>query len=701
MSSRVRNSFAVLALLALWAAFRAGPLLAETARPEEARTVHIAGGLTDEELLVLSAALAGQDESSLLLLDSEGTAAYLKAFLTAYKPTRVVPVGRFSQDATGLEKRWGVPVAPILRWGEAATQRLWQSLLPQASQVVVCPVEPRRQLLQAAAFAGALRAPLFITHDRPEEITALRGLLDKGTVRQLYRVGAAPRIRVGKGVEAIHLADEAVVAAAYRRALTRTGTIRNLVVTNPTDTSSKSGSLSILGPWLAVRKHAALLLTSPNGKDVAEVVNQSIRASELRRTDTLLLLGDLDAIPVWERPNPVEGDKDEVIEMEPLTPTGSAPARFATGRLFHEDRAVIPLMLARQRLLSVPRGPRRILVASNPGGGLRLLETLSRTTVQELRNAGYETTALFRDEVAGPKLREQLPEHDIFLWEGHQATLIREYKFPEWNEPLPPSLIFLQSCLALVDYKVQPALTHGAVGVIGTSTRMYSASGGACSLAFFDALLYEGQTVGGALRQAKNFLLAYALLKEKRLGDAAVRKGANVRAAWAFTLWGDPTLRLPLPEAQRRQDPIRHEVEGNTIRLKVPVDGRHEVRTQHYFVTAPPNTRMAGLVRKGDDKDSPRSLLPMLFAEVYLPRARPGCTPCLHTRLPSSRWVFCWDEHRRCGYLLALPREIDAGELRFRVEWKPAEENPSRDRKGAVGQAPPAPLRSRLGQSAP
>src|SRR5207249_3406504 len=135
-----------------------------------------------------------------------------------------------------------------------------------------------------------------------------------------------------------------------------------------------------------------------------------------------------------------------------------------------------------------------------------------------------------------------------------------DFGFPSWDEPLPPSLMFLQSCLALVEAEAQPLLTRGAVAVIGTSTRTFAASGGACSMAFFDGLLYDDQTLGGALRQAKNFLLASTLLKEKRLGKAAARKGASLRAAWAFTLWGDPTLRLPAPQRPDSvRTPVRHE----------------------------------------------------------------------------------------------------------------------------------------------
>src|SRR5205085_4438313 len=140
-------------------------------------------------------------------------------------------------------------------------------------------------------------------------------------------------------------------------------------------------------------------------------------------------------------------------------------------------------------------------------------------------------------------------------------------------EPMPPAFVFLQSCLALKEPKVQRLLSRGAVGVVGTSTRTYSGSGGACSLAFFNALLYDDQTLGGSLRQAKNFLLAYSLLKEKRLGEKAQLAGINLRSAWAFTLWGDPTLRLPRPEPPPdARAPIRCQVRGHELVVALPPD---------------------------------------------------------------------------------------------------------------------------------
>ncbi len=315
-------------------------------------------------------------------------------------------------------------------------------------------------------------------------------------------------------------------------------------------------------------------------------------------------------------------------------------------------------------------------MASNSGGSLSLLETFSRNTIETLRDAGYATTALIGSQVSRDELRKQMPLHELFLWEGHSGTLMNDYEFPTWEDPLPPTFVFMQSCLSLTEPRLHSLFSRGAVGVIGSSTRTYSGSGGACSLAFFNALLYERQSVGDALRQAKNFLLAYSLLKQKRLGKEATRTGANLRSAWAFTLWGDPTLQLPLPPQSAENPPrrpfIHHEVHGNTILVSLPEKAETVVRTDKYQVTLSANGLFAGLVRKTKIEDR-RPLVPFVFAEVHLPRARPGRTPHLSSRLPSNRWVFCWDERRRCGYLLATPRPDDTGELRFHVRWESVE----------------------------
>src|SRR5205823_12366604 len=64
---------------------------------------------------------------------------------------------------------------------------------------------------------------------------------------------------------------------------------------------------------------------------------------------------------------------------------------------------------------------------------LPLMETFSRNTARELRNGGYRTTTLFGLEVNKEDVRRLLPEHDLFLWEGHYKTLVDHYGLPSWS----------------------------------------------------------------------------------------------------------------------------------------------------------------------------------------------------------------------------------------------------------------------------
>jgi Peptidase family C25 len=300
------------------------------------------------------------------------------------------------------------------------------------------------------------------------------------------------------------------------------------------------------------------------------------------------------------------------------------------------------------------------------------LETCSRVSAAELANSGYDVTPLFGRALYPSRLRTELPRHDLVLWEGHHNTLINDWHFPSWDEPLPPSFVFLQSCLALTEEKVTPLLARGSMAVLGSSSRIYSATGGAFSGAYLDAVLYDRQSLGAALRQAKNFLTAYGQLKEKRLDNARLT-GANLRSAWAFTLWGDPTLRLPAPPVPTDAKPaVRCVVNGDAIAMHVPeatfdfAGDRPSGSPVRYQVPFRPNARIAGLVRPADEG---KLLVPLAFAEVPLPHGPVGATPRLVTKLADSQWVFVWDARRRVGSLLAMPKTTGEQVMRFRVEW--------------------------------
>jgi hypothetical protein len=632
------------------------------------KIVFLGGQLAPEDLVTFTTTLAASRHPGVVLLDSAKASPYTKAYLAAFQPERVELIGTFPEGRVEVERRLEIQTKRMTAWTGGLPRDLWREVFPKAERVVVCRPQPRGLLLQAACLAGALGAPLFVAHGTGGESDEFRQRLADWGAKRVYAAGDVGKLTRDLGeVRVTRLADERAVAAAYLKWQTKKGPIRTFVVANRADDEEGLGGMASLAPWIALQKRAALLLTNPAGDDVEAIVAEALRDERLREADTLLLVAGLKAIPTRKRPNPIPGDKDAEIEMEPFTPSGSEPCTFATGRLFHDDLAIVPLMLARERLAR-SEGPRRALVASNPGGSLPLLETFSRSTIQELRNAGYQTRTLVGRNLTKDALRRRMPEADVILWEGHHNTLVKEWNMPEWDEPLPPALVFLQSCLALQDWKAQPLLSRGAVAVVGTSTRTYSGSGGACSLAFFNAVLYDDASLGGALRQAKNFLLAYALLKEKRLGMDAQRTGANLRAAWAFTLWGDPTLKLPRPpRPEEPREPIRREVHGRTIVLSLPPEPHDKVKSARFQAQMPPNGRLAGLVRKEGDADG-QPLVPLVFAEVYLPKVPAGQTAVLRSRLPESHWVFNWDARRRCGYLLVEPRSRDTEELKFRVE---------------------------------
>jgi hypothetical protein len=663
-----------------------GILGADPAPASAEKVVYVGGKLSPDALLQFTVATAACKDA-VVLLESEKTRAANKAFLSAYHPDQLVAVGSFSESVAEMERRLDLKATP-LDWSRRPTRDEWHALFARADLVVVCPAEPRAQLLQAACLAGTVHAPLVIWDGKAEEAEELGELLKRWKTRQLYAIGeAAKKCREFTDVDVVSLEDASAVAARQLKELMLSGPVRTLVVANPSDLGDGLCGMSTLAPWIAARKHAALLLTNAAGANAESVIRAAQENKDLQSADVLIFVANLKAIPMIRRPNPIPGDKDQSIEMEPMTPPGLAPYTFATGRLFHEDPAVVMLMLARQCLLAEKRGPLKALLASNPGSSMPLLETFSRNTAKELRNAGCETTAVFGKDINRDDLRRSLTNHDIFIWEGHHNTLINDYAFPDWDDALPPSLVFLQSCLALTEGKTHPLLLHGAIGVVGSSTRVYSASGAACSLAFFDALLYDDESLGGSLRQAKNFLVAYACLKEKRLGDQAKRSGANLRSAWSFTLWGDPTLNLPHSEApEDALPPVRHEVHGDTIVLALPEKTHEKVNThlagidKKYQVQMPPNGRLAGLVHKDDYEDG-QPLVPFVFAEVHLPTAPPGKRPRLHSRIPSSHYVFCWDEHRNTGYLLVEPRPGDQGELRFRIHWDAPAAAPVREAK--------------------
>src|SRR5438552_3659487 len=227
------------------------------------RVVFFAGGLSDENLVSLTANIVASGHPGLILIDSAKLNQQHKQFLQAFQPERVILVGSFPDGRVDLENRLGVPISPVISWNEGPPLALWKELFQQAKRVVFCPADPRSELLQAACLAGVLKAPLYITTGQPGENELLcQQMIDWGT-QEIYAVGDAARVvsklklaHEGTPIKLIHLRNAEMVAQAHRRHLRKQGPIENLVVANPADGKRGLTNLSALAPWIAVQRQA-------------------------------------------------------------------------------------------------------------------------------------------------------------------------------------------------------------------------------------------------------------------------------------------------------------------------------------------------------------------------------------------------------------------------------------------------------------
>jgi len=231
-------------------------------------------------------------------------------------------------------------------------------------------------------------------------------------------------------------------------------------------------------------------------------------------------------------------------------------------------------------------------------------------------------------------------------------------------EPDPPaaelaacSVVFLQSCHSLEDYTATGLFGKGGAAFIGSVTSIHSASGSAFAKAFADGVLLRGDTVGEALREARNYFLCLANLKSRR----GHKECAKVyRVALTFRLWGDPEL-VVFPGGT--QEPRRAAISGRIasareLVIQTPDRRLPEVSTQRYVMQTFPGGAAAGLVKRR--KTSPqRRILPLYFLRLPCP---PGLTPASAVRLLQDqeeipRGVGLVDALGRSLYVLYLPAD--------------------------------------------
>jgi len=219
-------------------------------------------------------------------------------------------------------------------------------------------------------------------------------------------------------------------------------------------------------------------------------------------------------------------------------------------------------------------------------------------------------------------------------------------------------LVVFQSCHSLEEPLARRVFQSGGVAVMGSTTNVHSASGSAFVKAFCDGLLYRGDTVGEALRDARNYFLCLAALKAKR---GHKEQAKVVRAALSFRLWGDPEVRI-LPYSLRgpSKSPVSARFgDGNDILIRTPARRLAECETEKYLVRMFPGCQLAGIVKRLKEKPV-RRIMPMYFFRLPMPEGL-----ATHERMDihregdtSPRATFLVDPLKRFVYVLYFPEKV-------------------------------------------
>lgn len=223
-------------------------------------------------------------------------------------------------------------------------------------------------------------------------------------------------------------------------------------------------------------------------------------------------------------------------------------------------------------------------------------------------------------------------------------------------------VVVLQSCRSL-DEPISKVIFHaGGTGVIGSVTSIHSASGSAFMHNMSGGMLYRQETIGEALRDARNYFLCLARLKHSR-GHKEQAKA--YRVAMSFRLWGDPELRVV---SHTLKQPVRRPVAaslaaGDKVQVRFPARHLPEVRTARYLARLFPGSQMAGIVTKLKGREE-RRVLPLYFFRFPLPAGFPDKG---YSRLASAgetkpAAAFLIDAFDRYLYVVYFPKKAEKDE---------------------------------------
>ena len=556
----------------------------------------------------------------------------------------VVRAGREATTAATLMAEVAGAPCKVFDSARALAQDRWN----EPERVVAYRIGDEAARVRATGFAAATGAAL-LPLEPGTSLTA--DTLAPWEPAALY--AASSELTQAEGsLAALGLTTADEVIAAYRD---HAGSAPiTLLLTNPADLEgifSPSGLSMVAASYAALHRSPALPVPSADPDEI-----ESFARGLMERTDfvpeRILLLGDELAMRSHRIPDPVlaAGGPEArgggtIIRAEIFSEIHhERPQAFPVGRVVAENLVTASISLARRLHVTTKTPDRPVIFLTNADEIFPLGETISRTTVGDLRNLGVRVRAYFREEITPEVSQQALGQTDVLVWEGHPRDLTLEERGGIAVDTAPKVTV-LQGCYTLDRNDPMILIEKGTQAIVATSAAIYSAPGSGFARALFDSIAYDGADLGTAVRNARNYLLALALLR-RELGFEEWHK--TYRAALAFALWGDPSYRAPMRTGRPDVRTATWKLDDEALTLDVPQRRLREVAVGEYRAAAVPRVMYGGLVF---DEGKTRRLRDM-FSLVQT--VEPGRT---HVCAPGEHWgvVSLYAEATRTLTVLARP----------------------------------------------
>ncbi len=484
--------------------------------------------------------------------------------------------------------------------------------------------------------------------------------------------------------------------------------LRSILLARTPITSESVGGSSWLAPYISLARKAPVILCNTADGQAAEEEAQKFICRHALKQRSVMILGDHRSIGTIKFKDPELLENFEV-DIEPCSGTGKDGASaLAVGRIpfneLPEAALLVARGLARERLLDQDQP--QALVIANPKTEYELLplcETISRATAEELKNFRIPTMEFYGLPADDPGIFLAASKATLLIYEGHITDQLlfpcpqedpsyegydpeipweddpESYNYERYRvafsdqlkpagespwKKIPPRpkleslpLTVIQSCHSLSPELCKEIYLAGSLGFVGTTTNIHSASGSSFVKTFLHGILYRADTVGEALRDARNFFFCLAQLKSKR---GHTQQAKAYRVALSFCLWGDPEVRLIHPEFTRpkRKPAMASFTSTDRLALTFPSHRLPEVSTPKYVARLVPGAEVAGIVMRIKDKTY-RRLAPIYFFRLMLPAGFEDeeFTGLQRADGEETRTAYLVDSFQRFCYVIYFPEK--------------------------------------------